>query len=134
MLNQRDSKYVYRLPTEAEWEYAARAGSTGEYAGVLDSMAWYDSNAGGTTQAVGQKQKNAWGLYDMHGNVWEWVQDWYDKTYYSGSPSTDPRGLVRARSGSFGVAVGTAPPITAVRRIASATRRATAATASVSAS
>jgi len=86
---------VYRLPTEAEWEYAARAGTTGDYAGNLDSMAWYSANAGGKTHEVATKQANAWGLYDMHGNVWEWVADWYG-SYPSGSVS-NPTG---ATSGS----------------------------------
>ena len=91
-LNERDSKYQYRLPTEAEWEYAARAGSTGDYAGNLDAMAWYYTNSGNKTHPVGQKQPNAWGLYDMHGNVWEWCQDWYDSRYYSQSQAVDPQG------------------------------------------
>jgi formylglycine-generating enzyme required for sulfatase activity len=93
-LNSRNDGYVYRLPTEAEWEYAARAGSTADYAGTgsLDEMAWHFGNAGGTTHPVGTKKPNAWGLYDTHGNVWEWVQDWYDKEYYKVSPAVDPRG------------------------------------------
>jgi formylglycine-generating enzyme required for sulfatase activity len=82
----------WRLPTEAEWEYACRAGTSGDYAGALDQMAWYDGNSGGTTHPVGQKQPNAWGLYDMHGNVWEWCQDWYDASFYGRSPGTDPVG------------------------------------------
>jgi formylglycine-generating enzyme required for sulfatase activity len=91
-LNQADSKYQYRLPTEAEWEYACRAGTTGDYAGDIDAMAWYSSNSNNQTHPVGQKQANKWGLYDMHGNVWEWCQDWYDSNYYRQSPGADPKG------------------------------------------
>ena len=71
----------YRLPTEAEEEYACRAGMTGDYAGDLNAMAWYSSNSGGKTHPVGQKQPNAFGLYDMHGNVWEWCLDYYHSSY-----------------------------------------------------
>jgi len=71
--------YAYDLPTEAQWEYACRAGSSGPYAGngILKDMGWFTGNAGGSTQPVGSKRPNAWGFYDMHGNVWEWVHDWY---------------------------------------------------------
>lgn len=89
-LNNLGDGYRYRLPTEAEWEYAARAGTTGPYAGDLGAMAWYDPNSGGTTHPVGTKAPNAWGLYDMHGNAWEWTQDWYGD--YSASAVTDPVG------------------------------------------
>jgi formylglycine-generating enzyme required for sulfatase activity len=82
-LNALSDGYLYRLPTEAEWEYACRAGSTGNYAGNLDAMAWYKKNSGGKTHPVGQKQPNAWGLYDMHGNIWEWCEDTYNKGYSS---------------------------------------------------
>ena len=93
-LNQRYPGRNYRLPTEAEWEHAARAGTTGDYGGtgVLDDMGWYSGNSGGRTHPVALKQPNAFNLYDMHGNVWEWVQDWYSATYYSISPGVDPTG------------------------------------------
>ncbi len=127
-MNLKNDGYKYRLPTEAEWEYAARSGTTGNYAGYLDAMAWYANNSGRTTidadairkndqsnygkrlsengnstQNVATKQANAWGLYDMHGNVWEWCQDWYDAGYYAKSPASDPigptSGSVRVRRG-----------------------------------
>jgi formylglycine-generating enzyme required for sulfatase activity len=85
-LNAQNDGYTYRLPSEAEWEYACRAETTGDYAGDLNSMAWYADNSDRKVHPVGQKQPNAWGLYDMHGNVDEWVMDYYHNTY-DGAPT-----------------------------------------------
>jgi formylglycine-generating enzyme required for sulfatase activity len=87
----------FRLPTEAQWEYACRAGSTGEYCfgddeSQLREYAWYDHSSGGVTHPVGEKRPNAWGLYDMHGNVWEWCQDLCGP--YGSPPTDDPTGPV----------------------------------------
>jgi formylglycine-generating enzyme required for sulfatase activity len=109
--------YKYRLPTEAEWEYAARAGGKGEYQQNLNDIAWTGDNSGlqqlnsmdiwnndkdnyrkrllangSQTHPVGQKKPNRWGLYDMQGNVWEWCADWYSADYYLASPEENPKG------------------------------------------
>ena len=107
-LNQRDPGKGYRLPTESEWEYACRAGSTTEYhsgdtKSDLDRVGWYDGNSGNKTHAVGQKMANNWGLYDMHGNVFEWCADWYHDSYIGaptdGSSWTSPSGTFRVMRG-----------------------------------
>ena len=108
----------FRMPTEAEWEYAARGGQQDEYirtkgqsgtyckyagSNDIDDVAWYDGNSGGKTHPVGTKAPNALGLYDMSGNVWEWCSDWYD--YYNSSPATNPTGsatgIIRMLRGGY---------------------------------
>jgi formylglycine-generating enzyme required for sulfatase activity len=101
-LNSLDAKYKYNLPTEAQWEYAARGGSTTEYyfgydVSKLKDHAWYYDNSGDRTHDVALKLPNKFGLYDMAGNVWEWVNDYYDENYYSSlvknlDKITDPKG------------------------------------------
>ena len=88
-LNDQSGKN-YRLPTEAEWEYACRAGGSGIY--DLDAVAWYDKNSGGCSHPVGSNEANVFDLHDMLGNVWEWCADWYDATYYASSPKNNPCG------------------------------------------
>jgi formylglycine-generating enzyme required for sulfatase activity len=97
---------VYRLPTEAQWEYACRAGSMtqysfGESSRSIGDYAWLQGNSNNRIHPVGQKKPNAWGLYDMHGNVWEWCSDWYDK--YPKGPVSDPGG---PKEGTFRVLRG----------------------------
>jgi formylglycine-generating enzyme required for sulfatase activity len=105
-LNQKEGHSRYRLPTEAEWEYAARAGSTSAYffgdnEFQLGDYAWYGENSGEKSHPVGEKLSNAWGLYDTIGNVWEWTQDRYGETYYANSPSNDPTGPTSGSSRVF---------------------------------
>lgn len=119
-LNEAAGEAIYRLPTEAEWEYAARAGTTRRWSfgnddTFLHEYAWYVENAWDDDkpwgQPVGRKKANPWGLFDMHGNVWEWVADWYGANYYAVAPRRDPAGPTNgtqrvARGGSFSNGVG----------------------------
>jgi formylglycine-generating enzyme required for sulfatase activity len=103
---------TWRLPTEAEWEYAARAGEPGMWShgddeDGLTRFSWFDENARQRTHAVGTRKPNAWGLFDVHGNVWEWCEDWYGDAAYKGGDAVDPRGPGAGsqrvlRGGSYG--------------------------------
>ncbi len=97
LAEEKEPGRAYRLPTEAQWEYACRAGSTKRYCcgddeSLLGDYAWYKKNARGQPHTVGQKKPNAWGLYDMHGNAREWCRDWHEDDYYTRSPADDPAG------------------------------------------
>ncbi|HSH94671.1 MAG TPA: formylglycine-generating enzyme family protein [Roseimicrobium sp.] len=99
-INKKEKSNKYRLPTEAEWEYCARAGGNGTFglgqAKVaitfenIDGFAWHKENSEKKTQPVGKNKPNAWGVYDMAGNVWEWCQDWHDPAWYAKMPAQDP--------------------------------------------
>jgi formylglycine-generating enzyme required for sulfatase activity len=102
-LNRQEGTDKYRLPTEAEWEYSCRAGSRtafcfGSSEDDLREYAWYQDNSGVKTHSVGKKQPNSWGLYDMHGNVFEWVQDWYGEKFYAESAKDNPGGPASGQS------------------------------------
>jgi formylglycine-generating enzyme required for sulfatase activity len=112
MPGERAGKRRYRLPTEAEWEYACRAGTTTRWwcgddeAGLLE-CAWYNRDANSMTHPVGEKRTSPWGLYDMHGQLWQWCADWHNEKYYTQSPGVDPLGPPRGsdrvlRGGSWG--------------------------------
>ena len=92
------SKNGYRLPTEAEWEYACRAGTTGDYNGDIGDAAWDEANSYDRTHEVGKKAANAWKLHDMHGNVWEWCWDWYG-AYDDAKPKGPEEGYNRVSRG-----------------------------------
>ena len=119
----RGIRGTFQLPSEAQWEYACRAGSTTRYCfgddeSQLGDYAWYEANMAGKTHPVGEKKPNAWGLYDMHGNVWEWCQDWYDDYPKSAvdDPVGPPMGAAHVDRGGSWIL----PAVLVVRRAASA--------------
>ena len=101
-LNTRNDGYKYRLPTEAEWEYCARAGGPAPPLASLKDYAWFADNSDDESHPVGLKKPNAWGLYDMLGNVREWVEDQYSANYYANSPLADPTGPAPGQGGGRG--------------------------------
>jgi len=112
-LNEKENTSSYRLPSEAEWEYACQGGSTFHYPfgpniGRVEKMGWFGEDISkDTVHPVGKKKPNSWGIHDMHGNVWEWCEDWYGRNYYDHSPREDPRGPLVGfyrivRGGSWG--------------------------------
>jgi formylglycine-generating enzyme required for sulfatase activity len=112
-IQEFEAKTGLTLPTEAQWEYACRAGTTTPFSGTgkLDDMGWFDENGGGTTHPVGKKAPNAFGLFDLHGNVWEWCEDVYDEGFFGkpeareNDPFSDTGSESRAiRGGSWGLA------------------------------
>ncbi len=107
---------AYRLPTEAEWEYACRAGTTAKYSfgndpSRLGTFGWFEGNSKGVSHPVGEKRPNDFGIYDMHGNVWEWCSDWSDDEYYKRSPPSDPPGAsMAAHRVNRGGGLSSSPP------------------------
>ena len=134
------SGLAFTLPTEAQWEYACRAGSEeafcfGDDEEQLDEYAWYANNSDGRTHPVGQKKPNSFGLYDMHGNVWEWCHDWYDAEYYTKEEAgVNPTGPGEGSGRVIAAAVGATFRSSAGRRFATATRPAPGASTWVSGS
>ena len=129
-LNEKMGAGKFFMPTEAQWEYACRAGSTTRYCfgddeAELDDYAWYEANSQGTTHPVGQKKPNGLGLHDMSGNVWEWCADWYDENYYKNSPKNNPRGpssgsMRVLRGGSWNNSPGGVRTASRIRNVPSA--------------
>ena len=138
-LNQRLAASRFRMPTEAEWEYACRAGTAtqfcfGDAAERIKDYAWFKGNSAGQkrTHPAGQARPNAWGLYDMHGNLWEWCGDWYER--YTAGAQGDPKGPAQSALRVQRGGEATADATTAVRRPGAAPPQANGATCTVFAS